>query len=81
MKDKVVKVKNPLANAGRCERHGFSSWVGKMPWRKAWQATPVFLPGESHGQRRRAGCRPQGCTEADMIEVTGQCSTTVVIIT
>ena len=78
--DKVVKVKNPLANAGRCKRHGFSPWVGKMPWRKAWQAIPVFLPGESHGQRRLAGCRPQGCTEADMIEVTGQGSTIVVII-
>ena len=29
-------------------------WVGKIPWRKAWQPTPVFLPGESHGQRNLA---------------------------
>ena len=31
--------------------HGLDPWVGKMPWRRAWQPTPVFLPGESHGQR------------------------------
>ena len=31
----------------QCERPGFSSWVRKMPWRGAWQSTPVFLPGES----------------------------------
>ena len=30
-------------------RHGFNPWVGKIPWRKRWQPTPVFLPGESHG--------------------------------
>jgi len=31
--------------------HRLSPWVGKIPWRRAWQPTPVFLPGESHGQR------------------------------
>ena len=31
--------------------HGFYLWVGKIPWRRAWQPTPVFLPGASHGQR------------------------------
>ena len=35
----------------RQERHGFYPWAGKIPWRKAWQPTPVFLPGESHGQK------------------------------
>ena len=35
----------------QCRRCGFDSWVGKMPWRKAWQPTAVFLPDESHGQR------------------------------
>ena len=30
-------------------------WVGKIPWKRAWQPTPVFLPGESHGPRRLAG--------------------------
>ena len=36
-------------------RHGFSSWVGKVFWRRAWQPTPVFLLRESHGQRRLVG--------------------------
>ena len=36
-------------------RRGFDPWVGKIPWRRAWQPTPVFLPGEFHGQRRIAG--------------------------
>ena len=40
---------------------GFDPWVGKIPWRRAWQPTPVFLPGESHGQRRLAGYCPGGC--------------------
>ena len=35
----------------RCKRHRVDPWVGKIPWRRAWQPTPVFLPGESHGQR------------------------------
>ena len=30
---------------------GFDTWVGKIPWRRKWQSTPVFLPGKSHGQR------------------------------
>ena len=33
-------------------------WVGKIPWRRAWQPTPVFLPGESHGQRSLVGYSP-----------------------
>ena len=33
----------------QCKRPGFDSWVGKIPWRRKWQLTPVFLPGESHG--------------------------------
>ena len=45
-------VKNLLANARDIMRGGFSTWVGKTPLRRSWQPTPVFLPGESHGQRR-----------------------------
>ena len=52
-------VKNTPANASRRKRHGFDPWVGKIPWRKAWQPTPVFLPGESRGQRSLAGCSPR----------------------
>ena len=43
-------------------------WEG--PWRRAWQPTPVFLPGESHGQRNLAGYSPQGHEELDMTKVT-----------
>ena len=43
-------VKNPPANAGDI-RHGFDPWVEKIPWRRAWPPTPIFLFGESHGQR------------------------------
>ena len=38
-----------------CGRRRFDPWVGKIPQRRAWQSTPVFLPGESHGQRSLAG--------------------------
>ena len=35
----------------QCRRPGFDPWVGKIPWRRKWQLTPVFLPGKSHEQR------------------------------
>ena len=44
------------------------SWVGKMPWRREWQPTLVFLPGEPHGQTSLAGYSPQGRKESDMTE-------------
>ena len=44
--------------------------VRKMPWRRAWQPTPVFLPGESHGQKGPAGYSPQGHKESDTTEAT-----------
>ena len=40
----------PACQCRRCKRLGFSRWVRKVPWRRAWQPTPVFLPGEFHGQ-------------------------------
>ena len=43
-------VKNLPTKAGDI-RLRFSPWVEEIPWRRAWQLTPVFLPGESHGQR------------------------------
>ena len=46
-----ASLKEPTAKAGRLNRHGFESCIGKIPWRRARQPTPVFLPGESHGQR------------------------------
>ena len=46
--------------AGQCRRHGFDPWVGKIPWRRRWQPTPVFLPVKSHGQGSLAGYSPWG---------------------
>ena len=47
---------------------GFDSWVGKIPWRQEWQPTPVFLPGESYGQKSLAGCSPWGRKKSDTTE-------------
>ena len=49
---------------------GCNPWAGKIPWRKAWawQPTPVFLPGESHGQRGLAGCGRWGHPESGTTE-------------
>ena len=44
----------------QCRRRGFYPWVGKIPWRRKWQPTPVFLPGKSHGQRGLVGYSPWG---------------------
>ena len=44
--------KEPVCQWRRCERHKFDPWVGKIPWRRVWQPTLVFLLGESHGHRR-----------------------------
>ena len=49
---------------------GFNSWVGKIPWRRAWQPTPVFLSGEPNGQRSLVGYSPWGRKELDVTEVT-----------
>ena len=62
----VSVVKNRL----QCRRYGLDSRVGKIPWRKAWQPTPVFLPGESHGQRSLEGYGPLGHKESDRTVVT-----------
>ena len=43
-------VKKLSDNAGNILRCGFNPCVGKTPWRRKWQPTPVFLPGESHGE-------------------------------
>ena len=53
--------KEPACQCRRSKRRGFDPWAWRIPWRRAWQPTPVFLPGESHGQRSLAGCSPEGC--------------------
>ena len=57
--------------AWQCRRHwrlGFDFWVRKIPWRRKWHPTPVFLPGKSHGQRRLVGNSLWGCKELDTTE-------------
>ena len=70
----ALVVKNPLP---MLERPGFDPWIRKIPWRRAWQPTPVFLPGESHGQRSLVCCSPWGdrvrTQEASCLEL-GLCS-------
>ena len=44
----------------------FDLWVGKIPWRRKWLPTPVFLAGESHGQRNLVGYSPGGHRESDV---------------
>ena len=53
----ALVVKNPPVNVGNASC-GFSPCVGKIPWRKAGQPSPVFLPGESQGQRNLVGYSP-----------------------
>ena len=45
-------------------------WIGKIPWRRKWKPTLVFLPGESHGQRSLAAYSPWGHKESDMTKAT-----------
>ena len=52
--------KEPTCQCRRCKRPGFNPWVGKIPWKRKWQPTPVFLPGESYGQRSLVGYNPWG---------------------
>ena len=60
--------KNPPAEARRHRRRGFDPWVRKIPWRRKWQPTLVFLPRDSSGQRNLACYSPWGCKESDMDE-------------
>ena len=45
-------------------------WVKKIPWRRAWQPTPIFLPGESRGPRSLVGYCPKSHKESDTTETT-----------
>ena len=56
----------------QCRRPGFEPWVGKIPWRRAWQPIPILWPRESHGQRHLADCSPEDHTELDKTEATKQ---------
>ena len=53
--------KEPARKHRRSKRCRLNPWVEKIPWKRVWRTTPVFLPGESHGQRSLVGYSPQGC--------------------
>ena len=52
--------KEPACQGKRHKIHEFEfdPWVGKIPWKRTWKPTPIFLPGESHGQRSLVGYKP-----------------------
>ena len=56
----VLVVKNLPANAGNVRDSVFDLWVRKILWRREWQSTPGFLPGESHGQKEPGGLQCMG---------------------
>ena len=60
--------KESACQCRRCRKCWFDPWVRKIPWRKAWQPTPIFLSGKSHGQRILAGFSLWGRKELYMIE-------------
>ena len=62
--------KESACQCKRCKSRGFSPWVGKIPWSRKWQPTPVFLPRESHTQRSLAGYSPLNHKELDTTEYT-----------
>ena len=61
-------VKGFFCQCRRLRRRRFEAWVGKIPWRRKWQPTPVFLPGKSPGERSLVGYSLWGCKESDMTE-------------
>ena len=61
-------VKESAGQCRRCRRCGFDPWVRKISWRRKWQPTLVFLPGESHGQRSLVDYNPWGCKELNTTE-------------
>ena len=61
-------VAQTVKNLPKWGRPGFDPWVRKIHWRRAWQPTPVFLPGESPWTEEPGGHSPWGCTELDATE-------------
>ena len=60
--------KESTCQCRKLKRGGFDPWVRKISWRRKWQPTPVFWPGELHGQRSLAGYSPWGYKESDVTE-------------
>ena len=63
----ALVIENPACQCKRIKRHGFNPQIRKIPWRRAWQPTPVFLLGESSWTEEPAlGYSPSGRKESDM---------------
>ena len=66
----ILEIGLPWWHSGKepncqCRKHRFDPWVGKIPWKRKWQPSPVFLPGKSQGQRSLAGYSPWGHQRLD----------------
>ena len=72
--------KESTCNAGDAGDVGSIPGWGRSPGRRAWKTTPVFLPGESHGQKSLAGYSPWGLKESDTTEVTEHACIIITII-
>ena len=68
--------KVPSCQYRRHKGHRFDPWFTKIPWRRMWQHTPVFLPGESHGQRNLVGYSPSKFSKSliNKVKVPQKCS-------
>jgi len=74
----VIKLSNKFISLrmyvkNRCRRHKscrFNLWMWKIPWRRKWQPTPVFLPGKSHGEWNLVSYSLWGHKDSDMTEAT-----------
>ena len=66
----VIKKKKSAYQFRRSKRLRFDPWTGKIPWKKKWQPTSVFVPGKYHRQRSLVGYSPWGGTESEITEHT-----------
>ena len=60
--------KEPACQFRRLKRNALNPWVGNIPWRRAWQPTPIFLPGECYGQKRLVGYSPWGSQDQTLLK-------------
>ena len=65
-----LKVRDKCLPVQETKETRFEPWIEKIPWRREWLPMPVFLPGESHGQRSLVGYSPRGHKELDTTDMT-----------
>ena len=69
--------KEPASQCRRHKRCGFDSWVRKIPWMRVWQSSPIFLPGESYGQRSLVDCSPWGHSQTGLKQLSRHSQSTL----